>query len=131
MVSYFRADKMCKFMNLLGYTNMPDVVTNTLKKYGYVYDYKLAGYATKTTGIVILDSRDADEQNKANNMATTKAKVKAYDRASRCLMTIRNILVDTMALFDDAHIALQDLYIDECEALDRVIATGYCNPDKQ
>lgn len=130
MVSYFRADKLCKFMNYLGYTNIPDIVTNTLKEYGYVYNYKLAGYTTKTTGIVILDPRDEDEQVKANNMAITKAKVKAYDRAARCLCKIRDILADTMTLFEDAAFAIGKLYADECDALDRVIETGYCNPDK-
>lgn len=131
MLSYFRADKLCKFMNYLGYTNMPDVMTNTLKKYGYTYNYKLGGYVTKTTGIVILDPRDNDNEIAAVNMATTKAKVKAYDRAARCLMTIRNVIADTMILFDDAYIALNELYLDENEALNRVIKTGYCNPDKQ
>lgn len=131
MVSYFRTDKLVKFMKELGYATLPCVVLDTLKSYGYTYDYKLGGWMTKTTGVTTLDERDEDVQEKANHIAMTKAKVKAYDRAIRCLNKIKIALANAMILFDDSENAISHYLDDEKEALDRVIETGYCNPDKK
>lgn len=131
LVSYFRTDKLVKFMNEMGFENMPDVVRKTLSSYGYSYDYKLNGWTTKTTGVTCLDSRDEDDQIKANHIAMTKAKVKAYDRAKRCLDKIKNSFANACILFDDSQITINHYLEDERAALDRVIETGYCNPDKK
>lgn len=131
LVSYFRTDKLVKFMKEFGYDTLPCVVLNTLKSYGYTYDYKLGGWMTKTTGVTSLDKRDEDVQEKANHIAMTKAKVKAYDRATRCLGKIKVALANAMILFDNSEFAFSHYLDAEKKALDRVIETGYCNPDKK
>lgn len=129
MRSYFRSDKIQKFINYFGFEEIPDAMKNILKSYGYHYDYKLNGWVTNTIGIATLDPRDGDEQIKANHIAVTKSKVKAYDRAQRCLYRIANLFFNVAELFERSNNELVHYLDDECAALDRVIETGYCNPN--
>lgn len=126
VVSYFRSDKLFKFMNDIGFDSITNVVYNTLAEYGYQYNYKLNGWATKTCGTTRLDERDNDDQTLATRIAMTKAKSKAYSRAIRCLNKIKNKFADAMIMFDDSQLELQEYGVDENDAISRVIQTGSC-----
>lgn len=131
IVSYFRADKIQKFLQEAGHPTMPEAVLNVLNKYGYTYDYKLNGWVTKVSASIVLDAEDEDDEVKANHISMTKAKVKSYDRAYRCLKEIKNVFVESAKVFEDSKWTLAHYLGDENDALDRAIETGYCNPNKK
>lgn len=131
MVSYFRGDKLTKFMKELGYVNMPDVVVNILKESGYTYNHKLNAWTTKTTGVATLDEYDEYDSGKGIRIATTKAKVKAYKKSYNCLTKIMTAFTNTSILFGNSAGLIGKYYQEELEALERVIETGYCNPEKK
>lgn len=129
--SYFREENFDQIFAQLGFTTLPEPVRETLKKYGYKYDYKLGGWATTTTGIVNLNPNDEDNQYKANNIATSKAKSKAYDKAKRCIKEISSVFYKTFMNLMDSLDNITYISDNEINALDRCIETGYCNPNKQ
>ena len=131
MVSYFREDYLRKFLGELGFVEIPSLITDALKKYGYTYDYKLHGWKITLSGDATLDERDVDDQKAANRVATTRAKYHSYKHAERFMNYVVTSLEKIVAMFGDSRISLEKFVEDEGVALNRVIETGYCNPDKQ
>lgn len=126
--SYVSSKKLDKFLNELGYRTLPEPVLNVFNKYGYKYDHKLGGWATITTGVAVLNKEDTPDSTKGVRIAMSKAKVKAYSRANRCFLNIRNIFASTSEMFSP----FKMLYYmnEESQALERVIETGSSNPNK-
>lgn len=129
MCSYFANKKLQKFFEEFGFETLPDMVRNILKKHGYKYDYKLNGWCTTTKAITTLMDTDEDSQIKANNIAITKAKARAYKKAVMVMDEIYDKLTNLNNIIFDSKERLSYIRNIEYVGLENAMETGYSDPE--
>ena len=131
LTSYMKEEKLRMYFNYIGFRSIPDIVLEILENGGYKYDYKLHGWKTNTSGVIVLNQDDEDNQDNAWRIAMTKAKLNAYKKAYRCLSEIESLFLSTTNLIQDSVDELVYLINEETNAFERVKETGYCDVNKQ
>lgn len=127
--SYIRQEHFDRYLNQFGFTTPPEPVLNILKKYGYKYDYKLGGWATSTKGIIILQDGDVNDEVKARNIATSKAKMNSYKKMLKVLEEMSDVFYDTFELCHISFKKMTNLYAGELGDFMKCRKTGYCDPN--
>lgn len=124
LTTCFNLDKLVPVLHHAGLTSTPKNIRDIMKKHGYFYDSKKDAYMALSSGSVVLDPRDVDDQEKANRIAFSKAKLNAYRKAESTLNEIYESFGKLAEFFFSSKNAISDFIADENTALGRIIETG-------
>lgn len=125
--------KFSKFDNILskfGLDTVPTFIENILEFYGYKRDYSLGMWVIKTTGVAKCSEGDDFDEVKGRRIALSRAKMKAYDTLALVMGEIVNTFYNVEDLFVNTLNAMVDFSVNEEEAIENVITTGYSKPRK-
>lgn len=122
--SGFKFTKFDAYFHQFGFKSLPEVVVDTLNKYGYKRDLKTGMWVTKTNGIAVCAPEDTNVETTGQRIALMRAKAKAYEKSFRCIAEVWKQFNDVSRLFLETTLDLEDFIGDEYDAIDRVIETG-------
>jgi hypothetical protein len=128
--SGFKFTKLEAELENLGLKTLPEPIATILTKYGYKRDFKKNIWKAKSTGVATLSPDDENNDVTGYRIAMSRAKRKAYIKATNCLREISGIFDEVSDLFYFSSYRLGQFEIEETEAIEDVIDHGYSGGKK-
>lgn len=114
-----------------GFKTVPSFVVGILKKHRYTKDYRYNMWTTSTTGVSKCNVKDVFDEVKGKRVSLSRAKLKAYIKASKTSHEIIDVLTEIVESLTHFRFDMRVYEKNEIIAIDNVIEYGVSNPEKK
>lgn len=135
----FEGFRLNQEMEEFGFVTFPEGMKNILNRYGFKFNHKKGAWCGVSTGIAVHVATikedgttiqdDEYSEEYGYNVALTKAKVATQLKALHVMYGFNGLFNAVADLFERSMEHFNTVYLDECDALDRVKKFGVCDPE--